>query len=114
MAGVELQVTGADSVMTALTDAVDGIGQNTITEIQAAGQYCEQQARTYCPVLTGALQESITYQQDGDGWVCGTDIPYAWYVELGTSRMAAEPYLWPALQDAEAMLEASLALKMSA
>jgi len=51
-----------------------------------------------CPVDTGKLRESITVELDEDsGTIVGSsDVRYAGYVELGTSKMAAQPYMAPA------------------
>jgi HK97 gp10 family phage protein len=50
------------------------------------------------PVKTGYLRSTI-YATVQD-WVVnlGADAAYAYFVEFGTKRMAAQPYLWPALQ----------------
>lgn len=46
--------------------------------------------------LTRELTESID-RLDGEAvWVVGTNVEYAAYVEFGTSRMKAQPYLLPA------------------
>lgn len=54
------------------------------------------------PVDTGALRSSITVTNEaGAGSTSASVSPavhYALYVELGTSRMAAQPYLFPALE----------------
>jgi HK97 gp10 family phage protein len=61
-------------------------------------------AQRLCPVDTGRLRSSITHrlEQDGIGLVAyvGTNVEYAIYVELGTSRTPAEPFLRPALRAA--------------
>lgn len=61
----------------------------------------EAVAKRLCPVDTGRLRASITHRlgRDSEGLFVdvGTDVEYAPYVELGTSRMAARPYLRPAL-----------------
>lgn len=46
-------------------------------------------------VDTGRLRGSITHQvsQGGKSVVVGTNVEYAQYVELGTSRQKARPYL---------------------
>lgn len=58
-------------------------------------------AKRMCPVDTGRLRSSIVDEMgsDGEGLVAriGSDVEYAAYVELGTSRMGAQPYLRPAL-----------------
>lgn len=41
------------------------------------------------------------WTMDGDGrWIVGVGAEYGAYVELGTSRMAAQPYLFPAARAA--------------
>jgi len=73
----------------------------------------ERNAKTLCPVDTGRLRSSITSnvrligtRSEGGlrapitGTV-GSDVKYASYVELGTRKMAARPFLRPALAAAE-------------
>lgn len=52
-------------------------------------------ARSFCPVRTGALRDSITYIIDDNGdWAAfGANKEYAIFVEYGTSKMAARPFL---------------------
>src|ERR1041384_2107897 len=58
-----------------------------------------QQAQAAAPVRTGALQASIEAQptQDPLTWAVAAQVLYSLYVELGTSRAGAKPYLLPAL-----------------
>lgn len=53
-------------------------------------------------VRTGRLRGSITWRLGRDGFGLyadiGSNVLYAPYVELGTSRMAARPFLRPALE----------------
>lgn len=44
-------------------------------------------------VRTGRLKNSITHAVSGDDVYIGTNLEYAPYVELGTSRMAPRPFL---------------------
>ena len=64
----------------------------------------ERAAKQLCPVDTGRLRSSITNEigQDSEGLVAtiGTNVEYAPHVELGTSKMAAQPFLLPALDAA--------------
>lgn len=56
-------------------------------------------SQLYVPVLTGDLRASgRTEYADGTGYVVYGDenVDYATYQELGTSKMAAQPYLRPA------------------
>lgn len=61
----------------------------------------EGSAKRMCPVDTGRLRSSITHALDRDArglvGVVGTDVDYAPFVELGTSRAGAQPFLRPAL-----------------
>ena len=61
-------------------------------------------ASVNCPVKTGRLRASIDYvvvtEGEGQGRTVGyvgSNVEYARFVELGTSRQAAQPYLRPAL-----------------
>lgn len=57
-------------------------------------------ARRYVPVLSGALLSTIEKEHlDGEGRVyCGGGgVDYHLYQEFGTSKMAAQPYMRPAL-----------------
>lgn len=64
----------------------------------------EAAAKRACPVDTGRLRASLTHviEEDGEGLyaVVGTNVEYAIYVELGTGRTRAQPYLRPALRAA--------------
>jgi phage gpG-like protein len=40
------------------------------------------------PVRTGRLRGSIVVEEDEQGYIIGTNVPYAEHVEAGTSRMA--------------------------
>jgi HK97 gp10 family phage protein len=57
----------------------------------------EAEAKRLCPVDTGKLRASITpvIQSWAEGYV-GTNTHYAPYVEYGTCKMAAQPFLEPA------------------
>jgi len=61
----------------------------------------ELQAKELCPVRTGALQESIDNKVEGLVADIGSDIPYARYVEMGTRRKQAQPFLRPALYETD-------------
>jgi len=66
----------------------------------------KEEAKTQCPVKTGALRNSITkevYADEHTAYV-GSDLPYSLYVELGTRKNAANPFLRRALDKAEEFL----------
>lgn len=57
----------------------------------------ERKAKEVCPRKTGTLARSITHDVKKRTGVVGTNIHYAPHVEMGTSKMAAQPYLRPGL-----------------
>ena len=48
--------------------------------------------------VTGNLSRSLTYYVEGDSVYVGTNCEYAQFVEEGTSRSKAKPYLRPAAE----------------
>lgn len=64
----------------------------------AIGLTAESYAKADCPVDTGRLRNSITnaVRSDEESVYIGSNVEYAAFVELGTSRMKARPYLKPA------------------
>ena len=63
------------------------------------GLTAERFAKALCPVDTGRLRNSISHAVEGDSAYIGTNVEYAPYVEMGTVRTRAQPYLKPAIQD---------------
>lgn len=57
-------------------------------------------------LLTGQLRQSIAYEVDKPALtgVVGTNLKYGAYLELGTSKMAARPYLRSTLMEEEKKL----------
>jgi HK97 gp10 family phage protein len=63
----------------------------------------EGYAKMRAPVDTGALKNSgftVVAARDGDAAIVGFSVEYAPYQEFGTYRMAAHPFLWPAVEQA--------------
>ena len=80
---------------------VDGIGSAIGAALEEIGLLAENYAVRKCPVDTGNLRGSLTYEVDaGDSAVyIGTNVEYAPHVELGTSRQKAQPFLRPAASE---------------
>ena len=55
--------------------------------------------RQYVPVDTSRLLKSMTYQLDirNKKIIVGTDVEYGPFVELGTRKMRAQPYMFPSV-----------------
>lgn len=72
--------------------------------VAAGGEAIRREAVKRCPVDTGNLRSSIrTYAFVDDGVAVsetGPEADYAEYVEFGTSRQRAQPYMEPGYQAA--------------
>jgi HK97 gp10 family phage protein len=69
--------------------------------LELAAEYVVSEAKLRCPVDTGRLRDSINYQVEFEGnkmtASIGTNVTYGVYIELGTNKIGARPYLRPAL-----------------
>lgn len=64
--------------------------------LELCGQIWENHARDYAPVDTGRLRNSIEHHLEGDDTVVvQTNVEYAVYQELGTSKQSGTPFLKP-------------------
>ena len=83
----------SDEVRDALDAAVE-------RALEAIGLQAEGNVKLLTPVDTGRLRNSITHAQiDERTEAVGTNVEYAAYVELGTSRSRAQPYLRPGIEN---------------
>jgi len=75
-----------------------------------AADIATAEAKRLVPVRTGRLQRSIrkSHTQKGEYRV-GSSVPYAGFVEMGTRKMVAQPYLRPAAEVANQHLAAKAA-----
>lgn len=78
----------------------DAVQAATDRALEICGGKAEGYAKRLCPVDTGNLRNSITHQQwDDKTEIIGTNVEYAPFVELGTVKMGARPYLRPAAEN---------------
>lgn len=92
---IGIQLVGAASVIKALENMVSDNELEML--VQKAALKVEAEAKKLCPVDTGRLRASITTQRLGPlTYGVGTGVEYAPYVEFGTRKMAAQPFLRPA------------------
>lgn len=93
---IEIEKDNTDEVISEIDSAV-------MRAMEIIGLKAESYAKRICPVDTGRLRNSISHTtaREGDGYsaMIGTNVEYARYVEMGTSRMRAQPYLRPAAKD---------------
>lgn len=86
----------------AATEAEQAAGQ----AVRKAGTDVMAQAQTRAPVDTGYLRSSISADSIGPTEVeIGPTAHYGKYLEYGTSRAAAQPYLQPAFDAVAPSLE---------
>ncbi len=76
----------------------------------AASAAIVAQAQADAPVRTGFLRSSISRLVSGGKFVVAALASYAGYVEYGTSRMSARPYLTPAAESVDLLAIAVEAL----
>ena len=79
------------------------IDQALARALEEVGLVAEGYAKKACPVDTGRLRNSITHQvrPSEKSVYIGTNVEYAPYVELSTSRTKGQPFLRPAAKDHE-------------
>lgn len=70
-------------------------------------------AQSRCPVDTGRLRSSIGVSAEGMEAVISADTEYASYVEFGTSKAAANPYLVPSLLENTEKITAAMAAALT-
>ena len=98
-----VEIKGLNSLMSKLNamggNVLDALGKAVEHTTQVAISDAEENA----PVDTGMLKQSIVhgsdvvYNTDSVTGIVGTSAYYAIYQELGTVKMAAHPFLMPAL-----------------
>jgi HK97 gp10 family phage protein len=85
--------------MNRVPEVMAGLRAAAIQAVQQTAAQVQTDAKSFCPVRTGALRESIRTEMDGDLTAAvGSDLNYSVFVELGTRRMTAQPYLTPAVE----------------
>lgn len=81
-----------------MPDVIRKAPQRAKEAVKKATFDVEAQAKTRVRVDTGNLKNSLRSDFVSDGYtgIVGTNVEYAAYVEFGTVRMSARPYLTPA------------------
>lgn len=89
--------------------AIDAIAKATERALTSGALFIQAQASENAPVDTGRLRASIGTEVHEDYALIGTNVEYAPYVELGTSRQDAQPYLRPAIDNNIAKIKTIMA-----
>lgn len=93
---MSVEIKGLDKLVVKL----DKIANLDISNaLEKACLVVENAAKEKCPVDTGRLRNSISHEVENDEGIIGTNVEYAPYVEFGTYKMKAQPFLQPALNE---------------
>lgn len=88
----------------ALQQALDDLHLQTLGGLLALANGTINRAKELCPVDTGALRSSLGFEQGKDSRGEYVDLyarrNYAAFVEFGTVKQPAQPFLRPALAEA--------------
>jgi HK97 gp10 family phage protein len=81
-----------------LPEVMAAVEANADLAVQQTAEDIVREARARAPVRTGYLRSSIGVVSNwGKEADIGAGAPYAPYVEFGTYKMAAQPFLYPAV-----------------
>ena len=76
-----------------VNDILSDLEKGKRNALTAIGATAETYAKQETPVDTGRLRNSISHTVDGEAVYIGSNVEYAPYVELGTSRAKAHHML---------------------
>jgi HK97 gp10 family phage protein len=94
----KITITGADKLKDFIVAVPAELREKTDEILGLHAELIENDAKHICPVRTGKLQNSIFHMQTGElQYIVGTELYYGPYVEYGTSRMMAQPFMRPAV-----------------
>lgn len=105
---IRVTQTGHEKAIADLTNIVTKLKTAPTKALAEVGKVGEEQAKRVVPVKTGRLQGSIKAQASGMTLTLGGYTNYAAFVELGTSRMPARPYIMPGMNMAWQQLPRAL------
>jgi HK97 gp10 family phage protein len=97
---LSVEVRGVDSLVDRIRMLRPRVRRATEAAVKDAGQALETGMKSLVPVDTGRLRDSIRHEVEGTTAKAGPglEVDYAIFVEFGTSRMAAQPYIRPTVQ----------------
>lgn len=87
-------ITGADVTEDNTDEVKKAVGDAIGRALAKIGMTAENYAKALCPVDTGNLRNSITFDTDEDTVTIGTNVEYAPYIELGTGKEYEPPPEW--------------------
>lgn len=113
---MEFDASELRTLASSLTEGPRALGQLTRTVVRKTAKDVERSAKGLAPVDTGNLKSSIgtsDLRAMGTSGAIEAEVRatanYATFVELGTSRAAAQPFMGPALGKHSAPFEEAMA-----
>lgn len=100
MDGISVSLEGTNAIFSNLDQLSIGMDHKVNVIIAQAAHQTFDDSQNACPVDTGLLKASASWETNERfkaSVTYGTD--HCWYVELGTYKMAAQPFLYPAFLD---------------
>ena len=100
---IRMDASAAIKTLREVADKISTVEGVIETHSAPAMEDMAELAKYYCPVDTGRLRESIRMEGAFPHYTLIADAinqygqPYAAYVEYGTSKMPAQPFMWPAV-----------------
>jgi len=116
MPGWSVQIV-EDTFTAKLAAASQRLKSEVAQQMDGVGADMEDLAKSVVPVRTGFLQSTIYHQVDESTLAMdfGATADYAGYIEFGTRRMAAQPFIRPAFDaNQQRLLDAILVGCMNA
>lgn len=105
---LSVQVIGTADVEAGLRRLLAEVPQLANNLLDDSAMRVEAAAKQRCPVDTGRLRSSIQVAS-GQGWrTISTNVEYAPYVEFGTRRRGAKPFLFPAAEAERPKFQAAI------
>jgi HK97 gp10 family phage protein len=94
--GISVDITGTKGVINAIKKYGEDGAKLVRNQTEASARDTERGAKRLAPIDTGKLWQSIKAErQNSYWWTITAFIHYARWVEFGTSRMMAQPFLFP-------------------
>ena len=107
---IKLEVKGVKETLAQIDLRNKKVRQAVQEQVNKSALNIQREAKKRCPVDTGALRNSITVDFYGImSAEIGPHMPYAPYVEYGTRKMRAQPFLFPAFEEERPKFEEELA-----
>lgn len=103
-----VRVEGMDEAMAKLKAVAANLPKEADKIIEDGGERIFAMSQQLVPVDTGTLQRSGMHQHEFLRSEISYNTEYAAFVEYGTSRMAAQPYLRPAADATISWLQSEL------